>query len=114
MLVYHGTTKSQAEAFLLNGIDAHLLHPRNISGPQSNTPGIFVTPVLEVAKQFGRSVVAIEVEYSDLSVPPNLALAGADLTAALNNPLEQQAFLTKRIEPGQVTLAYHEEPRHFT
>jgi len=30
---------------------------------------------------------------------------------ALANPLEQQAFLARRIEPTQITLVYQEEPR---
>jgi len=82
-------------------------------GPQTGVPGLFVTPILEVAKRFGRSVLAIEIDYSDLSVPPNLAIVGASLEMALANPLEQQAFLTRRIEPTQITLIYQEEPRSF-
>jgi hypothetical protein len=75
-------------------------------------PGLFVTPKLEVAKRFGRAVVAIEIDSFDLQVPPNLKAYGATLETAWANPHEEQGFLAKRIEPGQVALANHEEPRN--
>jgi hypothetical protein len=88
-----------------------LISRRAIHGPQDSVPGLFVTPDLEVAKRFGICVVAIEVDVSDLSVPPAFAIAGADLAASLNNPLEPQAFLSKRVEPAHVKVVYVDETR---
>lgn len=110
MLVFHGTTRQQCVEFLKNGIDAHLLTPRNIHGPQDWVPGLFVTPDLEIAKQFGRCVIAIEVELSDLSSPPIMERIGVTLEMALENPTEPQAFLSKRIEPRQVRIVHCDEP----
>jgi hypothetical protein len=114
MIVYHGTTRKHAEDFVRNGINAHLPFPRLDVGPLAvKEPGLFVAPTLEVARRFGdRSVVSIEVDASDLQVPPNLKAAGCSSVAeALANPLEPQAFLAKRIEPCQVKLVYREEPQ---
>lgn len=112
MLVYHGTTPQQCARFCAAGIDGHLLFPRAIHGPQDNVPGLFVSPDLEVAKRFGLCVVAIDVEPTDLSVPPALKQAGASLEETFANPPEPQAFLSKRIEPNQIKIVYSDEARY--
>jgi hypothetical protein len=99
MLVYHGTTPQIAQNFIQKGIDCHVPYPRLIHGPQDGVPGIFVTPKISVARRFGLCILAIEVERDDLSPPPIFALNGITLEQSLENPLEPQAFLTKRIEP---------------
>lgn len=104
MRVYHGTTPKQAQAFVASGIDGHLLHPRAIHGPQDLVPGLFVTPVLAVARRFGLCVIEIEVQEVDLAVPPILAELGVTLQASLANSLEPQALLAKRVEPHSLKV----------
>lgn len=99
MRVYHGTTPVFGEKFVRDGIDAHLLFKRAIHGPQDGVAGIFVTPKKSVARRFGLCVLAIEVFYEQLTVPPNLALSGATLNETLNHHFEPQAFLSIRVEP---------------
>lgn len=104
MRVYHGTTAEFAYRFLREGIDAHVLHPRVIRGPQDFEAGLFVTPKLHVARRFGLFILAIEAKMHELEVPPMLRLAGADLEASLANPREPQALLKTRVEPSRVQL----------
>ena len=104
MRVYHGTTPTQAQTYLQEGIDGHLLHRRQIHGPQDQAPGLFVTPKLSVARRFGLCIVEIEVEESDLTPPPILEAAGASLEDALTNEREPQAFLARRVEPGALRI----------
>lgn len=104
MRVYHGTTPAQAQAFLREGIDGHLLHARAIHGPQDNVPGLFVTPIFKVARRFGLCIIEIEVQQSDLELPPTFEIAGASLTASLSNATEPQALLPRRIEPSSIKM----------
>ena len=104
MRVYHGTTPAQARTFLQKGIDGHVVSPRMIHGPQDRAPGLFVTPKLSVARRFGLCIVEIEVQESDLTVPPNLKAAGASLDDALSNEREPQAFLARRVEPQALRI----------
>lgn len=104
MFVYHGTDGKNAKRYVCEGINAHLLCPRAIHGPQNNEPGLFVTPRLDVARRFGLYVIQIKVELSELSVPPALRQAGATLEQTLALPFEPQAFLASRIEPHQVEI----------
>ena len=104
MRVYHGTTPQWGQKFIEKGIDAHLSHERTIHGPQDNVPGLFVTPKLSVARRFGLCVLAIDISEDQLTVPPNLDLAGATLQQSLNNHLEPEAFLSIRIEPSDVAI----------
>ena len=102
--MYHGTTPKQAQAFLADGIDGHLLHPRLIHGPQDSVPGLFVTPVLAVARFFGLCVIEIEVEETDLAVPPLFASIGVTLAESLANVKEPQALLCKRVQPASIKI----------
>lgn len=104
MRVYHGTTPTQASMFLQNGIDGHLPHPRANHGPQDQVPGLFVTPTLSVARRFGLCIIEINVLESELTVPPNLEVAGASLFDSLSNSLEPQAFLARRVEPNALKI----------
>ena len=104
MRVYHGTTPQLAKQFAQNGIDAHLPYRRAICGPQDGVPGIFVTPRLSVARRFGLCVIEIEIDERQLSVPPNLAVAGATLSMSLGNQPEPQAFISTRIEPSTIRI----------
>ena len=113
MRVYHGTNAEFASRFLREGIDAHVLHPRLIHGPQDFEAGLFVTPKLNVARRFGLFILAIEAEEHELEVPPMLRLAGADLAASLANPLEPQALLKARVEPTRVHLV-ESHPNGYT
>ena len=104
MRVYHGTTPQLGRQFIKNGIDAHILYRRAIHGPQDNHAGIFVTPKLSVARRFGLCVIAIDIDGSLLTVPPNLVLAGATLEQSLNHHFEPQAFLSTLIEPSDISI----------
>lgn len=104
MFVYHGTDGENAKHYVCEGIDAHLLRTRAIHGPQDNEAGLFVTPRFDVARRFGLYVIQIEVELSELIVPPALRQAGATLEQALAAPFEPQAFLASRIEPNRVSI----------
>ena len=104
MRVYHGTTGENASRFLAEGINAHVLHPRSIHGPQDLEPGLFVTPKLSVARRFGLFILAIEANDSNLEAPPILRQAGVDLEASLSNPLEPQALLKGHVEPEDISL----------
>jgi hypothetical protein len=104
MRIYHGTTPQFAKHFVKYGIDAHLISRRAIHGPQDGVPGIFVTPKLSVARRFGLCVIEIEVTEDNLFVPPNLAVAGATLSEALDNEFEPQAFISNRIEPSAIRI----------
>jgi len=104
MFVFHGTDGENAKRYVCEGIDAHLLRTRAIHGPQDEEPGLFVTPRFDVARRFGLYVIQIEVELSELSVPPALRQAGASLEQALAASFEPQAFITSRIEPSRVSI----------
>jgi hypothetical protein len=104
MRVYHGTTPAIGRIFIVEGINAHLLYPRQIHGPQDSYPGIFVTPKISVARRFGNCVISIEVPENFLSVPPNLKIAGASLEQSLSNQFEPQAFISTRIEPDNISI----------
>jgi hypothetical protein len=108
MIVYHGSTKAQCLEFTQHGIDAHLSFPRIILGPLSHLPGLFVTPDLEVAKRFGRCVVAIEVQPYELTTPPLMEQIGITTEEALQNPKEPQAFIRVRIEPSRIKIVHSE------
>ena len=105
MRVYHGTTEQNAKCFLRDGIDGDKPHRRLIHGLQDGQPGLFVSPMLRVARTFGLYVLEIEVEIQDLKVPPALACAGATLEQALSHPFEPQALLVSRVESSRVRLA---------
>jgi hypothetical protein len=104
MFVYHGTTSENAKRYLREGIDAHAQCARKIHGPQDNEPGLFVTPRFDVARTFGLFIIQIEVELSELSVPPMLRQAGATLEQTLAAPFEPQALLTSYIEPSRIRI----------
>lgn len=104
MLVYHGTTPQQARAFAEHGIDGHLQHPRLVHGPQDSVPGLFVTPIRWIARRFGLCVIEIQVESCELSAPPAFAQIGVSVNESLANPLEPQAFLSRRIEPIYIRI----------
>lgn len=104
MRVYHGTTPVLGKKFVRDGIDAHLPFKRAIHGPQDGVAGIFVTPKKSVARRFGLCVLAIEVFYEQLTVPPNLLLGGVSLDQALSHHYEPQAFLSIRVEPELLTI----------
>lgn len=104
MHVFHGTTGEYAERFVHEGIVANLLHPRAIHGPQDNEPGLFVTPRIDVARRFGLYVIQIQVELSELKVPPALRQAGVTLEEALSAAFEPQALLASYVEPHRVTI----------
>ena len=104
MLVYHATSAVFAELFQASGVDGHLLHARAIHGPQDNEPGLFVTPDLSVARRFGLFIFEIEVDESELVVPPTLRGLNVSLQESLANPLEPQALLPVRIEPARLRL----------
>jgi hypothetical protein len=104
MIVYHGTDGENARRYACEGIDAHLLHTRATHGLQDNEPGLFVTPRFDVARRFGLYVIQIEVEFSELNVPPELRQAGASLEQALAASFEPQAFIASRIEPSRVSI----------
>lgn len=109
MHVYHGTTPEHAHRFVQLGIDANVLYPRSIHGPQDAYPGIFVTPILEVARRFGLYIVQIEVSPDDLTVPPNIEKTGASLDQSLSDPFEPQAFLSRRVEPQAIQIVERHE-----
>ena len=102
MLFHPGTTPKQAQAFLELGIDCYVLQPRAIHKPQDGIPGLFVTPIRWVARRFG--LCTLEVEAGDLKPPPMLAGLNVSLEDSLKNPLEPQAFLTKRLEPKHIKI----------
>ena len=104
MLVYHGTTPQQAQTFLRDGIDCHVIHQRAIHGPQDGVPGLFVTTKRSIARQFGLCILEIEVELCDLSPPPIFAQNGISLEQCLENPREPQAFLIKRVDPNSLKI----------
>jgi hypothetical protein len=104
MLVYHGTFEEQANRFVQGGIPGDVLHARAIHGLQDEEPGLFVTPRRDVARRFGLYILEIEVALSELSVPPNLRLAGATLEAALSAEFEPQAVLVSFVEPSRIRL----------
>ena len=114
MRVYHGTTLTQALAFLRDGINGHQLHQRLIHGPQDMVPGLFVTPVFSVARRFGLCIIEIEAQLSELEVPPAFASAGASLEDSLTNVSEPQALLVSRIEPSALKIVEcHEDGYPF-
>jgi hypothetical protein len=63
-------------------------------------------PLSTPPKDLGHCVISIEVQREELSVPPLMTLLGVTLTEALENPLEPQALLSKRIEPAQVKIVH--------
>ena len=105
MRVYHGTTPAFGHRFMNEGIDAHLPYKRLIRGIQDDFAGIFVTPKLSVARRFGLCVIAIDIPKDQLSVPPNLADAGATLEQSLKNEFEPQAFISIRINSSNISIA---------
>ena len=110
MIVYHGTTKAHSEAFLQDGIDAHLPIHRSYHHPlTADVPGLFVAPTLAIADRFGRAVVAISINPDDLQLPPHLAASGVTFEEAWANPREPQALLVARIEPTQITRVCMDE-----
>ena len=104
MLVYHGTRAEHAQKILREGMDGTLIHPRVIHGLQDFEPGLFVTPTFIVARRFGLYIIEIQVELSDLTVPPMLRQHGVSLEKAMSNPLEPQAFLARQIDADRVRL----------
>ena len=108
MIVYHGSTQTQCIHFAQHGIDAHLPFPRIILGPLSHISGLFVTPDLEIAKRFGRCVIAIEVQLDELTAPPLMEQIGLTTEEALQNPKEPQAFIRVRIEPSRIRIVHSE------
>jgi hypothetical protein len=108
MLVYHGTTRAHADKFMSLGFDPEESFERKIIGPQSQIPGLFVSPDLETAKRFGRVVIAIDIDLYDLSVPPNLESVGATLQMCLDNQPEPQAFLSVCVAPERISIAFED------
>lgn len=104
MHVYHGTNAENAEKFVREGIDGHRLHQRCIGGSQDAESGLFVTPTLAVARRFGLYIIEVDVDISELEVPPMLRAAGANLESSLSNPAEPQALIRTRIEPHRVRV----------
>lgn len=58
--LYHGTTSKHALELCLNGIDANSKRKRDYSSLTHR--GFFLTPLLNVAKRFGKVILEIEIE----------------------------------------------------